>query len=29
MDNIITQEQINTYCASMLADERSAGTVAK
>ena len=29
MDNIITQEQINTYCASMLADERAAGTVAK
>ena len=29
MDNIITREQINTYCASMLADERAAGTVAK
>ena len=29
MDNIITREQINTYCASMLADERTAGTVAK
>ena len=29
MDNIITWEQINTYCASMLADERAAGTVAK
>ncbi len=29
MDNIITLEQINTYCASMLADERAAGTVAK
>ena len=29
MDSIITREQINTYCASMLADERAAGTVAK
>lgn len=29
MDNIITREQINTYYASMLADERAAGTVAK
>ena len=29
MENIITREQINTYCASMLADERAAGTVAK
>ena len=29
MDNIITREQIYTYCASMLADERAAGTVAK
>lgn len=29
MDNIITREQINTYCASMLADERAAGTIAK
>ena len=29
MDNIITQEQINTYCASMLADERAAGTISK
>ena len=29
MDNIITREQINTYCASMLADERAAGTVGK
>ena len=29
MDNIITREQINTYCVSMLADERAAGTVAK
>lgn len=29
MDNIITREQINTYCASMLADERAAETVAK
>ena len=27
MDNIITREQINTYCASMLAEERAAGTV--
>lgn len=29
MDNIITREQINTYCASMLADEPSAGTISK
>lgn len=29
MDNIITQELIDTYCLSLLADERAAGTVAK
>lgn len=29
MDNIITQEQIDDYCAALLADERAAGTVAK
>ena len=29
MDNIITQEQINDYCAALLSDERAAGTVAK
>lgn len=29
MDNIMTQEQINDYCAALLADERSAGTISK
>ena len=29
MDNIITNEQIEAYCAALLADERAAGTVAK
>lgn len=29
MENIITAEQIDAYCLSLLADERSAGTVAK
>ena len=29
MDNIITQEHIDAYCLSLLADERAAGTVAK
>lgn len=29
MDNIITQEHIDAYCRSLLADERAAGTVAK
>ena len=29
MDNIITQEQINAYCAALLSDERATGTVAK
>lgn len=29
MDNIITQEHIDAYCRSLLADERSAGTIQK
>lgn len=29
MDNIITQEHIDAYCLSLLADERTAGTIAK
>lgn len=29
MDNIITQEHIDRYCLSLLADERSAGTISK
>lgn len=29
MENIITAEQIDAYCLSLLADERAAGTVAK
>lgn len=29
MDNIITTEHINAYCLSLLADERSAGTISK
>lgn len=29
MDNIMAQEQINDYCAALLADERSAGTISK
>ena len=29
MDNIITQERIDAYCLSLLADERAAGTIAK
>ena len=29
MDNIMTQEQINDYCAALLADEHSAGTISK
>ena len=29
MDNIITTERIDTYCLSLLADERSAGTISK
>lgn len=29
MDNIITTERIDAYCLSLLADERSAGTISK
>ena len=29
MENIITAEQIDAYCLSLLADERSAGTISK
>lgn len=29
MDNIITQEHIDRYCLSLLADERAAGTISK
>ena len=29
MDNIITTERIEAYCLSLLADERSAGTISK
>ena len=29
MDNIITKERIDAYCLSLLADERSAGTIQK
>lgn len=29
MDNIITQTHIDTYCLSLLADERAAGTISK
>ena len=29
MDNIITTERIDAYCLSLLADERSAGTLEK
>lgn len=29
MDNIITTERIDAYCLSLLADERTAGTIAK
>ena len=29
MDNIITAEQIDAYCLSLLADERAAGTISK
>ena len=29
MENIITKEQIDTYCLSLVADERAAGTVQK
>ena len=29
MDNIITTEHIDAYCLSLLADERSAGTISK
>ena len=29
MDNIITQEHIDAYCRSLLADERAAGTISK
>lgn len=29
MDNIITQEHIDAYCLSLLADERAAGTISK
>ena len=29
MDNIITQEYIDRYCLSLLADERAAGTISK
>lgn len=29
MENIITIEQIDTYCLSLVADERAAGTVQK
>lgn len=29
MDNIITQEHIDAYCRSLLADERAAGTIEK